>query len=231
MGLLDDDVPLGRAGLDDLWADDDEDEGPSAEQQRKALLKPPGGIADKVSEMKQREQKRREAAENEEQEKLKAQEERNKDIDLVNAAPRKLSRAQRFGRRLARKKRAFFGRSTAGYDDCFESLAAVGLEEHDMQTLRLAYRAIDEEHEGEQAPTLFDLLAWLHLEYWAANPAAADAADVPSRRALKGALRRSARRARAAGSDGRAVRRIFFPSRARPMWNRWRRLTRAPSAR
>ena len=152
-GLLDDDVPLGRAGLDDLWADDDEDEGPSAEQQRKALLKPPGGIADKVSEMKQREQKRREAAENEEQEKLKAQEERNKDIDLVNAAPRKLSRAQRFGRRLARKKRAFFGRSTAGYDDCFESLAAVGLEEHDMQTLRLAYRAIDEEHEGEQAPT------------------------------------------------------------------------------
>ena len=38
MGLLDDEVPLGRAGLDDLWADDDEDEGPSAEQQRKALL-------------------------------------------------------------------------------------------------------------------------------------------------------------------------------------------------
>ena len=45
-------------------------------------------------------------------------------LGSLTAAPRKLSRAQRFGRRLARKKRAFFGRSTAGYDDCFENLAA-----------------------------------------------------------------------------------------------------------
>ena len=102
-----------------------------------------------------------------------------------------------------------------------------------MQTLRLAYRAIDEEHEGEQAPTLFDLLAWLHLEYRAANPAAADAADAVAPRA-QGRARRRRGAPRAAGEPRARASRRRAPSggaRRAARATARRRRTRRPCSR